>query len=451
MLGLFVSCVNSLGNQMAKGSSLLDVLGGKSSIIDILQDESADSIMNLDVTYYDNPKVDPKAAHDFGKFLTGDSASASVVRFPEGISKSNLADGVKAEFSGDPDNARYLVCPYVRAEYFNGSSIFNMPLVIKIDAFDKDSGLLKGSLVTGHYDSESGSYGLGSGIEDTHIVKYNDRLQRIDTLFFALSDIPDFSALSEDSKYSAFILKSDCPAIRKDAKKGDVFVFGQSEFEEESVDSSEREPVLDSWIKLYSLKDKLDLLIDNPKKEFMMRIDGDDVVLDPKAFMYDHEFSSHTECDHGSHSFATASAIPGGRTQVVFPVPEEDRDKLYLMEELLVENVCATGYNDAGVIEHPVRLMVAGFDANSGNPIVRAVNGIIDNPDDLSAPLPSIPAGSKITILDDREKVTPTLALMLNDLKLKVNDIERECRRGELIALVGDKIIPVEFDAFFRE
>lgn len=447
MSDLFLSRINALGHQVSNGGSVSDLLGGRaSSTIDLIQDESADNIENLAVTYYDKPDIDPKAAHNFSKFIAGKSLADSVVTFPDGIVRSLLSHGVRAVFSGSPDNARYLVCPYINAEYFNGSSLFKMPLVIRIDEFDKDSSLLKGSLVTGVYDADSDSYSLAYDIENTHLLIYNGSPMRLQTVFFALSDLPDLSAVSDDSRFSAFILKSDCPAIRKDARKGDVFVFGQSLFMEAAVDSSEHEPVLDSWIKLYSLQDKLDLLLNNPEKEFNINVDGRDVVLAPKAFMYDQLFSSHVDYDKEAHSFLTTSTYAGGKTSMYLNIPVGEEVNLYAMEELLVN-----GVNTDGAEDNPLRLVVKEINQN-GQVVVSAANGEPSGSvSDIYCKIPPIPEGSRITVLDNREKISPTIALMLNDLTLTVDNNVRECKRGEVVAIVGDKIVPVEFDAFFRE
>lgn len=456
MLGLFISCMNGIGNQIANGNSLSDLVGGGSSVIDILQDESADNILNVSVTYYDNPNVDPKAAHNFSQFFAADSIRDCVVKIPEGMTNASLVEGTHIQINCDPEKMKYLVCPLVKAEYLKDDTLYDVPLIIKVDSYNAESGMLKGSLITGHYDYESQKYVLHPAIGSKNFARndMSNLFEYHDVVLFALSDIPDLSTISEDSRYSAFILESDCPAIRKDAKKGDVFVFGQSGYQMEQVDSDEQAPVADSWIKLYSLQDKLAKLLKSKDRKFSINVDGEDIELQPKAFLFDQEFSSHTEYDKGKFSFIIDSDCDGDRVNtVIYPTSDmlPFEDHFYLFEKLVVEDI--QGYDPDGKTrtEDPLVLLIISKDNASGFPIVRALNGYKNSPDDYACMIPEIPAGSKITILDDREKVTPTLALMLNDLKLKVNDIERECRRGELIALVGDKIIPVEFDTFFRE
>ncbi|MCM1490710.1 MAG: hypothetical protein NC095_07785 [Muribaculum sp.] len=453
MLGLFISNLNCLGHDIINGSSSLT--SAAKTIIDVLQDNSVDNVENLKLTFYDNPQVNPKAALDFSKFLVADDYPGSAVRFPLGISKTGLSDGVKAEFSCDPDLTKYLVCPVVKAEYYNNGELYDVPLVIAVDEFDRESGLLKGHLVTGFYDDESGSYIMRYGIEAKQYKfdRFANKYGFIDNLFYALSDIPDLSAMTPESRFNAFILQSDCPAIREDAKAGDVFIFGNSLYGEAEVDDLDRIPVLDSWVKLYSLKEKYDFLMADKEKKFKVEIDGKDYELAPDVFLTDQLLSSHVGFDRGSYKIESIAFMRGDRPQNILQINPEDAKNLYSLETLLVEDVAGFDSEGNENSDFPLHVIVVAFDTQTGSPIIKALNGYrndSDNDQNITY-LPEIQAGTTITVLDDRPKVSPTIALIMNPLTIKVNDNERECKVGELVALVDDMIVPIEFDSICRQ
>lgn len=451
MLGLFISNLNCLGFQEANGN--LAIGSGSNSLVDVLRDYSIKNVNNLAVKYYNEADVDPKASHNFMKYLAGDSLKASVVKFPNGLvecdlegfedlgMEMSLKEGAKVEFASSMPDAKYLVCPHFSAEYCKDGEVYDIPLIIKIESLDADSGLMTGSLVTGRYDAESESYHLDGSIEKSHAVIRNKVLEMVDNIFYALSDIPDLSEISKDSKFNVFVLQCDCPAIREDAKKGDVFVFGQSEYSEEQIDSLERVEVLDSWIKLYSLEDKIDAFLKEEYKKITLTIDGKEMDLDARVQLNDLYLSTE---GHHTKEMMTTEKFSGNTTQGILPISPEDAKSIYIGQELVVEGV--NGYQEDGRTpsENTLKLLVVGNDIATGMPVVRALNGSISAGNMY---IPFIPAESIVVAIDNRPSLAPSVVLSANDMHVHIKDSEYDFREGEVFAVVNGNIYPIEFDA----
>lgn len=451
MLGLFISNLNALGFEEANGNLVLG--SASNSLVDVLRDYSINNVNNLAVKYYNVADVDPKNSHNFMKYLAGDSLKASAVKFPNGLVESNeewyddekvkmsLKEGAKVEFASSMPDAKYLVCPHFQAEYCKDGEIYDIPLVIRIESLDADSGIMTGSLVTGRYDAESSSYHLDGSIEKSHPVIKNNALEKVDNIFYALSDIPDLSAISEDSKYSVFVLQCDCPAIREDAKKGDVFVFGQSKYSEEQIDSQEREEVLDSWIKLYSLEDKIQAFLKEENKKIKLTIDGSEMELEARVQLNDLYLSAD-----GNHAkeMLTVEKIDGNEDKTILRISPEDAKSIYIGQELVAEGV--NGYDDDGMTpsENTLKLIVVDKDSASGLPVVAALNGY-----NMSSKtyIPRIPAETIIVAIDNRPTLAPSVVLSANDMHVHVLDSEYDFREGEVFAVVDGSVYPIEFDA----
>lgn len=444
MLGLFISNLNCIGKEEANGN--LTIGSGSSSMVDTLRDYSINNVNNCAVKYYNVADADPKAAHNFIKYLAGDTMKASAVKFPEGLTERDLTEGVFAEFATSLPDTKYLVCPHFLAKYYKDGEAYDIPLIIKVESLDAESGLMTGSLVTGLYDAESGAYHLNGSLGKTHPVVVNGIIEKVDNIFYALTDIPDLSKISEDSKYNVFVLQCDCPAIREDAKKGDVFVFGQSKYSEEQIDSQEREEVLDSWIKLYSLAEKLDAFLKDESKKINLTIDGSEMQLDARVFINDMYLSA--QGNHTKEITLLEDAGGTGVPQCKLQISPKDAKSLYLMQELYVKDI--EGYEEDGrtpEADSNLRLIITGFDSASGMPVVRVLNGFRSSDDGTNSIIPNMLEGSTIVAIDNRQILAPSVVLSANDMHLHILDAEYDFREGEVFAVVDGKVYPIEFDA----
>lgn len=105
------------------------------------------------------------------------------------------------------------------------------------------------------------------------------------------------------------------------------------------------------------------------------------------------------------------------RAYATLPLDEADANALRPYTTLLVKNV--DGYDQDGVNLTPgkdLMLFVTGQDSSTGHPVVRAVNGRKNSPEDEFGIIPVIPKGSKIIILanslyETQKEVDPDLIL----------------------------------------
>lgn len=115
--------------------------------------------------------------------------------------------------------------------------------------------------------------------------------------------------------------------------------------------------------------------------------------------------------------FTTESCGGSTRAYTTLPLSEADANALRPHTTLLVKDV--DGYDADGFNKTPGRdlmLFVTGQDTSTGNPVVRAVNGKKNTPEDEFGQIPDIPAGSKIVILanslyETQKEVDPDLIL----------------------------------------
>ena len=94
----------------------------------------------------------------------------------------------------------------------------------------------------------------------------------------------------------------------------------------------------------------------------------------------------HYMIDEAKSSITTVKAVEAGTTmQVVLPLGSEDQPVVHAYDTLRVRGV--NGYSESG-IEQPgkdLMLWVVGKDTTTGNPVVRAVNGIMTVPKTFTA------------------------------------------------------------------
>ena len=129
------------------------------------------------------------------------------------------------------------------------------------------------------------------------------------------------------------------------------------------------------------------------------------------------------EVDHYMIDEAKASVVSinkcGGnsRTTAILPLSESDGIAIKDHTTLLVKNV--PGYDTDGMEPTPgkdLMLFVTGQDPASGSPVVRAVNGKKNSPEEESGVIPEIPAGTQFIILanslyETQKEVDPDLIL----------------------------------------
>ncbi|MCH5227310.1 MAG: hypothetical protein J1F16_05780 [Muribaculaceae bacterium] len=115
--------------------------------------------------------------------------------------------------------------------------------------------------------------------------------------------------------------------------------------------------------------------------------------------------------------YTTGSCGGTPRALASLPLAEADGNSLRPYTTLLVKDV--DGYDAEGKNPTPGRdlmLFVTGMDPTMGYPVVRAVNGKKNSPEDEFGQIPNIPAGSKIVILanslyETQKEVDPDLIL----------------------------------------
>lgn len=123
----------------------------------------------------------------------------------------------------------------------------------------------------------------------------------------------------------------------------------------------------------------------------------------------------HYMIDEPKSTLTTTSDTTADQVQVILPLIAGEQNLPREYTTLLVKGV--DGYDQDGKTQTPGRplmLFVVGHDTNSGNPVVKAVNGKKTSPEDETSTVPKIPAGSKIVMLanslyETQKEVDPDL------------------------------------------
>lgn len=127
----------------------------------------------------------------------------------------------------------------------------------------------------------------------------------------------------------------------------------------------------------------------------------------------------HYMIDEPKSTLTVAQKLTGGQAQEVLHLMAGEENLARQYTTLLVKGV--DGYDREGKKPTPgksLMLFVTGHDANSGNPVVRAVNGMRNSPEDEYSFLPPIPAGTKVVMLanslyETQKEVDPDLIVPL--------------------------------------
>lgn len=123
----------------------------------------------------------------------------------------------------------------------------------------------------------------------------------------------------------------------------------------------------------------------------------------------------HFLIDEPKSTLTTVVDCVGGQAQDVLQLQPGEQNLPREFTTLLVKGV--DGYDRDGRTQTPgksLMLFVVGHDASSGNPIVKAVNGLKNSPDDEFSIIPDIPAGTKLVMLanslyETQKEVDPDL------------------------------------------
>ena len=108
----------------------------------------------------------------------------------------------------------------------------------------------------------------------------------------------------------------------------------------------------------------------------------------------------HYMIDEPKSMLTVVADCKGGRTQNVLQLDNGEQNLPRQYTTLLVKGV--DGYDRDGKAPTPgkaLMLFVTGHDTASGNPIVKAVNGSKNSPDEEMSMIPDIPAGTKVVML----------------------------------------------------
>lgn len=155
----------------------------------------------------------------------------------------------------------------------------------------------------------------------------------------------------------------------------------------------------------------------------LFRFNSDDTPLMNLMLKAKRVAVSSPEVDHFMLEEPRASVrivkgIPrSSRSQVVLPLEGRDQNLIRQDTTLLVKGV--DGYTPDGQQATPgkyLMLFVVGHDASSGNPVVRAVNGLKSSVEDEVSFCPEIPSGTEIIILanslyETQKEVDPDMAV----------------------------------------
>ena len=132
------------------------------------------------------------------------------------------------------------------------TKLVNGNLCLVIDSFDAASGLPKVKSLNGAKYSPDDEESIIPPISKGAV-------------FVMLTDIPE-GIFENRGIANTFILKRHCPAIREDARRGDIFCFSSNLF-----GGLAKSP----FIKLYSFQDKIDAMLRQPNKT-IKALNGDD-------------------------------------------------------------------------------------------------------------------------------------------------------------------------------
>ncbi len=108
----------------------------------------------------------------------------------------------------------------------------------------------------------------------------------------------------------------------------------------------------------------------------------------------------HYMIDEPKSTLTVAAAVAGNIAQTMVPLANGEQNLPRQYTTLLVKGV--DGYDRTGLNPTPgkaLMLFVVGQDATTGNPIVKAVNGRKNSPDDENSMIPAIPEGTKLVML----------------------------------------------------
>lgn len=152
----------------------------------------------------------------------------------------------------------------------------------------------------------------------------------------------------------------------------------------------------------------------------LFRFKSDDTPLMSLMFKAKKVKVNSPEVDHymideprSSVTVASAYTAQEGNMQAVLALEAKDKNLLQPHTTVLVKGV--NGYDAAGneTVGQELMLIVIGKDASTGNPIVRACNGVKEEDSEYTS-VPSIPEGTKLVILgnalyETQKEVAPDL------------------------------------------
>lgn len=141
------------------------------------------------------------------------------------------------------------------------------------------------------------------------------------------------------------------------------------------------------------------------------------LMLFAKSVQVNSPVIQHYSIDQPRATAVTTAAVEGGNGQAVLPVANADKALFPAYTTVLVKGV--DGYTEDGKAKTPgkdLMLFVAGRDATTDRPIVRAVNGPRTNSTDETCNVPAIPAGTTLVLLSNalyetQEIVAPDLVV----------------------------------------
>lgn len=152
---------------------------------------------------------------------------------------------------------------------------------------------------------------------------------------------------------------------------------------EERVKERDSREAMEIMVEDYSKSPLMKLLMVSRQRE----------VKNPEVKYYEEEVRKN-------NSVRVAADLPGGMMMATLPISESERDLIERGMTLLIPDV--DGYTPDGddlVSGSPLMLYVTKIDKESGNPVVKAVNGIKDTPSDKQCKVPGILAGSEVVII----------------------------------------------------
>lgn len=158
--------------------------------------------------------------------------------------------------------------------------------------------------------------------------------------------------------------------------------------------------------------------IDQQLLQFRAQTPMFDLVMAAKRVVVASPEVEHYMIDEARSSVMTKTALQESTTfQTNLPLEAKDAGFARPYSTLLVKSV--DGYARDGKTKtpgQPLMLFVVGISTETGNPIVRAMNGKKANPNDEYGKVPAIPAGTKVYLLSNalyetQKEVDPDLVL----------------------------------------